>query len=139
MGNYRFNDNLHEEKQLPAGWRGIGCIMFILLPTVSYVAAVELLKIKTINFFFYGVSPTLFGAPSLPKILWEINAIRPFLNEVYSWTNLEVNILFGLVILLVLSGTIGMLYSVVYRAVNPSRYGSTDAPPSRRKAKKHSR
>ena len=139
MGNYRFTDDIHKKKQLPAGWRGIGCIMFFLLPTISYVAAIELLKITEIRNFFYRVSPKLFGPPSIHKLLWKVKSIDPFLREVYSWTNLEVNILFGLLILLVLSGFVAVFYSIMYRTVNPSRYGPTDAPPSRHKPTKKSR
>ena len=136
MGNYKFNDDIHKKKQLPAGQRGIGCLMFLLLPIVSYVAAIELLKITAIRDFFYRVSPTLFGAPSIPKLLWEVKSIDPFLREIYSWTNLEVNTLFGLVILLALSGLVAVIYAIAYGAVGPAKYGRMDAPPQRRKTKK---
>lgn len=139
MGNYRFNDDAHKKKQLPAAWRGIGCIMFFLLPTISYVAAIELLKVTSIRNFFYLISPSLFGAPSIHKLLWKVKAIDPFLREIYSWTNLEVNLVFGSLILLALSGFISLLYAIVFRAANPSRFGPTDAPPSRHKPTKKSR
>ncbi len=139
MGKYRFDDDTNKKKQLPAIWRGIGCTMFILLPIISYLGAAVLLEIKSVRFFFYGLSPTLFGEPSIPPILWEVRSIIPFLYEVRSWTNLEVNLIFASVILLILSGIISVIYSFMYRAVNPSQYGPTDAPPSKRKVKKHSR
>ena len=139
MGVYHFDDDIHEDRQLPAGQRGIGCIMIILLPIISYVAAIELLKITAIRDFFYRISPTLFGAPNIPQFFWGITAIDPFLREVHSWTNLEANILLGVVILLFLSGIIAVIYSIMYRAVAPSRYRKTDAPPQRRKQKKYKR
>ena len=138
MGKYRF-DNSTKKKELPAIWRGIGCTMIILLPIISYLAAALFLEINSIRFFFYGLSPALFGEPSIPQILWKVNSIRPFLQEIRSWTNLEVNLIFASVILIILSGIISAIYSAMFRAVNPSRYGPTDAPPSRHKAKKHSR
>ena len=136
MGNYRFTDDIHKKKHLPAGWRGIGCIMFFLLPTISYVAAIELLKITEIRNFFYRVSPKLFGPPSIHKLLWKVKSLDPFLREVYSWTNLEVNTLFGLVILLALSGLVAVIYAIAYGAVGPAKYGRMGAPPQRRKTKK---
>ena len=136
MGNYKFDDNIHEEKQLPAGQRGIGCLMFLLLPTVSYVAASELLKVTEIRHFFYRVSPALFGAPSFPKLLWEIKPIDPLLRVIYSWTDVEANILLGLLVLLALSGLVAVIYAIAYGAVGPSKYGKMDAPPERRKTKK---
>ena len=139
MGTYRFNDDVHKKKELPAGQRGIGCLLIILLPPISYFAAIVLLRITEIRSFFGRVSPALFGAPSIPKLLWKVTAIDPVLRRVSSWNNLEVNLLFGLVILLILSGIIAVFYSIMYKTVNPSRYGPTDAPPSRRRPSKKSR
>ena len=139
MGTYRFNDDVHKKKQLPAGQRGIGCLLMLLLPPISYFAAIVLLKTTEIRNFFGRVNPALFGTPSIPKLLWKIKTIDPFLRKVSSWQNLEVNLLFGLVILLVLSGVIAVFYSIMDKAVNPSRYGPTDAPPSKRRPSKKSR
>ncbi|MCP4142589.1 MAG: hypothetical protein GY755_20310 [Chloroflexi bacterium] len=136
---YKFEDPSEKSDELPAGQRGIGCGMMLLLPAISYVAAIELLKITEIKNFFIRVSPKLFGAPSIPSLLWKIKAIDPFLRRVYSWNNLEVNLLFGSLILLVLSGLIGMIYAFTYRAVTGSRYGRLDAPPPRHKPTKKSR
>ena len=141
MGNYRFDDDLHKEKQLPAGWRGIGCLLMILLPIVSYVAAMEVIKITTVRNFVYRVSPSLLGPPSLPSVLWKIDSppLLAALNTIYSWNNLEANILLASLILLVLSGFIGFFYALVYRTVSPSRYGPQDAPPPKHKPKKYKR
>ena len=139
MTGYKFDDDSKKSSELPAGQRGVGCGMMLLLPAVSYVAAMELIKITPIRNFFYGISPTLFGAPSIPSFIWKITAIKPLLDEIYSWTNLEVNLIFGAVILLVLSGLIGVVYSIAYRAVAPPRHSRLDAPPPRRKPTKKSR
>ena len=136
MGNYKFDDNVHKKKQLPAGQRGIGCILILLLPIVSYVAAMTLLQGEEVRRVFYRVSPKLFGAPNIPKLLWKVDAIIPLLNKIYSWTDLEANILLGLLILLLLSGVIGVIYAVMYKAVAPAR---RDPPPTRRKSSKKSR
>lgn len=139
MGNYRFAETPGNQKGLPAGWRGIGCLLMILLPIASYLAAIELLKIDTIRTFFYRVNPALFGPPSLHPILWKLKTITPFLNLVYSWNNLEVNLIFGLVILIALSGIVSVIYAFMFRAVRPSPYGPLDAPPSKHKPKKYVR
>ena len=139
MGNYRFNDDVYKKKQSPAGLRGIGCLMMILLPMISYIAAVELLKIKKVQSFFYAVSPSLFGAPSIPQSLLEVKSIQPLLYKISSWANLEAHILFGLAILLALSGTISLVYALIYRAVAPPRYGALDAPPQKHRGTKKSR
>ena len=139
MGTYRFDDDVHKKKQLPAGLRGVGCLMFLLLPTISYVAAIELLKVEGVKHFFYRISPSLFGTPSIPQSLWKVRSIQPFLSEISSWLNLEVNLLFGLAIMLTLSSTISLIYAIIYRAVAPPRYGKLDAPPQKHKGTKKSR
>ena len=139
MGTYNFDDNANEKKQLPAGQRGIGCALIILLPIFSYVAAIELLRIPDVRRFFYRVSPALFGAPNIPSLFWEITAIKPFLRTVSSWTNLEANLLLGVVVLILLSAVFSLIYSFAYRAVAPSRYGGHDVPPPKRKSKKYKR
>ena len=136
MGNYRFDDNIHKKNQLPAGQRGIGCMMILLLPVISYVAAATLLQGEEVRRTFYRVSPKLFGPPNIHPILWKVDAIKPLLYEIYSWTDLEAKILLGLLILLFLSGVIGLIYAIMYKAVAPKR---RDAPPPRRKPSKKSR
>ncbi|MBT3321226.1 MAG: hypothetical protein HN392_02975 [Anaerolineae bacterium] len=139
MGNYRFDDDLHKKKQLPAGQRGIGCAMMMLLPLMSYFGAVELIKIKAIRLFLYASTPSLFGPPSLPPLLWKIKPITPLLNSLYASKDLEMHIVFGLVLLLILSGIISVFYATAYRAVAPPKYSGLDAPPARRKSSKKSR
>jgi hypothetical protein len=114
-------------------------MLILLLPTISYFAATELLKNETIQTALYRTSPSLFGAPNIPSFLWKIPSLVPFFNTVYSWTNLKAILLLTVLVLFVLSSVIGFLYTIAYRAVAPSRYGPLDAPPSRHKAKKYKR
>jgi hypothetical protein len=53
--------------------------------------------------------------------------------------NLYAYIVVSLICMALISTVISMIYAVIYRIVNPVRYGPLDEPPSRRKAKKHSR
>ena len=134
MTSYQFNDEV--EEKTPAGMRGIGCSLIVILPIFSYISAVQLLKIRDVYLALYSISPSLFGAPSVHEWLWMVRSIYPFLHLYSSWTNLGANLLLGGIILVILSGIIALFYSIVLKAVSPSRYGPTDAPPSRRKVKK---
>ncbi len=139
MGDYRFDDDIHKEKKLPAGQRGIGCGIMIILPFMSYLAAIILLEIPKIRELFRASVPSLFGTPSIHPLLWQVKSITPLLRIISSWKNLEVNILFGMLILLFLAGIISVIYAIVFRAMAPPRYSGTDAPPIKRKSKKKSR
>jgi hypothetical protein len=118
-------------------WRGIGCIMFILVPILSIAIAVE-----TIN---YGVDNgwqfpyQLMGYPAMPgffrysNLLWAATAPIRGIANFYAYT------VGSLVIMLVLGGIISVLYSYVYQMTGPSRYGPTDVPPVKIKGMKKSR
>ena len=138
MGNYRFDDNIHGDKPAPAGQRGIGCIVILVLPILSYYLATLLIEIPKIRSLFKRISPSLFGKPNIPRFLWDVKAIKPVLSEIYSWTNLGVNLLLGFFVLLVLTGIFAVIYSAVFRAMNP-KYGDKDAPPVKSKGKSKSR
>ncbi len=141
MGTYRFDDARKEKKkEMPAGWRGIGCLLMMILPVFSYLAAIQLLRIESVYRLFYRMSPGLFGAPSLHPYLWKLKGLTSVLNTIHSWTNLEANLVVGVLVLIVFSVIIGIVYGFMYRAVAPPKYGPTDAPPpKRRKTKKYSR
>lgn len=138
MGIYKFDDGKGNEKEMPAGWRGIGCLLMIILPVMSFAGAIVLLQIPYIRGLFYQASPALFGPPSLPPVLWKIKSLAPFFSIIYSWTDLEAKLILTFMVLLVLSGVIGVVYAATYRSTN-RRYGPKDAPPSRRKVKKYKR
>ena len=138
MGSYRFVKP-KKEKVIPAGWRGIGCLLMLIFPVVSYFAAVELLKVDSIRFIFARAVPGLFGAFPIHPLLWRISALIPLWRWLQSINNLRVNLLFGAIIVLILSGIVSVIYSIMYRAVAPPKYGPQDAPPSKYKPKKYSR
>ena len=62
-----------EKKEMPSGWRGIGCIFMIMMPVISYLAAVYLLDevdsvhnlfAKAMPGFFsgiFGINPSVWG------------------------------------------------------------------------------
>lgn len=137
--SYRFQEP-KQKKEMPAGWRGIGCLLILIFPIVSYFAAIELLKADSIYALFARALPGLFGAIPIHPLLWRVTALVPLWNWLRSINNLNVNLVFGAIILLILSGIVSVLYGIMYRAVAPSKRGPTDAPPQKRsKNKKYSR
>lgn len=118
-------------------WRGIGCIMFILIPILSIAVGVE-----TIN---YGIENKwrlpyqLLGYPVLPDFLrfsdliWSATAPIRGIEHFYAYA------LASIIIMLVLGGIISVIYSFVYQLMGPARYGPTDVPPLKIKGMKKSR
>ena len=130
MGKYdRFER--YQDMQQPAAsrihpiWRGIGCMMLILIPIIAFAAA---------DTFFENASDlSLFGSAVFPSsgIMYRVF----FSFEIFGGTSLRFTpfhlvftILFSVIGFMVFS----FAYAVVYRVSGPPRYGPTDAPPPRR-------
>ncbi len=122
---------------VPSGWRGIGCILILLLPVLSYGIALFLLEnVPAVGRFFSDATPWLWGTVPIPPLLLKLTS----LNGLWSWlshqNNLMLELFLAVIILIFLSGFISMIYAFMYRAVAPSKYGPTDAPPPKRRGKR---
>ncbi|MBL7164023.1 MAG: hypothetical protein ISS57_15610 [Anaerolineales bacterium] len=119
MGRYdRYTKrDVEEQKGLHPIWRGIGCIMIILMPVMAYAGAVELVKANYQN-----------GWVLMPAELASTVTI-PYVGSIH---NLYAYIAVGLILLVIGFGILTILYSIMYSALGPPKYGPTDAPPPRR-------
>ena len=138
MGKYRSStrQDVMAPKQPPPIWRGIGCLLIILVPVLSYAAA----ELSLPFFLNQGLVPReLLFTPRVPDWLW----IAPMLAQIVQsligrYAFLAILILTFIYILFI--GTIiSILYAFMYRLAAPSRYGPMDAPPPRIKVKKYKR
>jgi hypothetical protein len=93
-------------------WRGIGCILIILIPILSFAAA-KLLVQENLQQKWVQIPDELKGSidvPSLGQILYADLAVT--------------------VILLVIGfGLLTIVYALIYRIFGPSPYGPMDVPP----------
>lgn len=109
--------------------RGIGCILFAIVPVLSYGVAVLLVK--------YGISkgwpipPDWLGYPSAHPMLWRLQGLAPILQSYEQQTNLTANIIFAIAIAVVVFGVLSIFYGFMYKFMGPAQYGPTDAPPIR--------
>jgi hypothetical protein len=112
-------------------WRGIGCVMLVLLPIIAYAAAD--------TFFDSADRLVLFNSTIFPSS----GIVSRVLISIPLWgdTVLRVSIfhivfmlLFSILAYLIFS----FVYALIYRVTGPPKYGPTDAPPiprSRRRRK----
>ncbi|MEW5871773.1 MAG: hypothetical protein AB1894_21070 [Chloroflexota bacterium] len=108
-------------------WRGIGLILIILIPIMSFAGAVELVDANIRNNWLPQANAS-----------YELMASRPV-----PLINIPVNHLYAVLLTAALLALLGFgvlvfFYAIMYSAMGPSRYGPLDAPPlrSRRKKKK---
>ncbi len=125
-----------KKKEMNPMWRGVGCVLFIAVPLLSWGIMTLLLPVVKDT---GQVPPELLanvrfspGVLKLP-ILGNIALYLASISEL--WLKL---IIFGLV-LFVLIVIFSLLYSMVYQVVGPPRYTEMDAPEMERGAKSYKR
>ncbi len=118
-------------------WRGIGVVLAILVPILSYSGAYLLVRenfqrkwvvlpadlIKTVNFI-----PLLEAIPKqLSGIYSILSGIVASIGRIY-YVDLALTVFF----MIVGFGLLTIFYGLIYSAVGPSRYGPVDAEPIRK-------
>ena len=139
MGKYR----TFEKKTPPRStephpiWRGIGCLIWLILPVLSYG-----LSILTVTYAIKrGIQfpEQITGYPVMPGILFRVPGLIGLLNWLQNQYNLYLILLVAFFFVVMLAGTIAILYAFMYRVSAPPRYSGVDAPPVNIKVKKYKR
>jgi hypothetical protein len=95
-------------------WRGIGCLMMIIIPIMAYAGAVVLVQMNLEQGWL----------PSPAELMQTVTI--PYVG---SFPHLFAHLLVTLLLSLVGFSVLTALYSLMYRMVGPSQYGPQDAPP----------
>ncbi len=120
MGRYnRFDRTPMKERpwKIHPVWRGIGCVLIVLLPIMAYAGADVLIKSNLKN-----------GWMAIPVELAGTIFI-PFIGGI---PYLYAKLLAGVVLLVIGYAILTIIYSLLFSAVGPPRYGPMDAPPPRK-------
>lgn len=109
--------------------RGIGCIMMVLVPILAYGLAILLVNFGAAR--GWPIPSTWYGPPSIPPALSRLQGLQPIIGFLKAQTNLEANLIFTLVLIVLIGGIMSMLYGYIYTLFGPPKYGPQDAPPIR--------
>ena len=97
-------------------WRGIGCLILILLPIIAFAGAKVLVQMNSRR-NWVSISKELAGSivvPVIGRVLYADLAV--------------------MIILIVIGfGLLTVLYALMYRLFGPPTYGPLDVPPERRR------
>ena len=118
-------------------WRGIGCIMMLLIPVISIAAGYE-----TINYALtegYRVPYQLLGTPTYPDLFYKSSGLMIILSPVTAIKHFYAYAVASIFYMVLLGGISSLGYAIVYRIVGPARYGPLDAPPPKVKVKPYKR
>ncbi len=118
-------------------WRGIGCLLMLIVPIMAFILATITISLAVTA--GWPLPYQLLGTPVMPADLWKIQAITPVLGFIESQNNLYAILLVTVLFIVFLSAVLTFIYAVMYRIVGPSRYGPLDAPPPRVKARGYKR
>lgn len=117
-------------------WRGIGCLLMVIVPAISYwLANVILQEAKGMGF----IPQELLGYLHFPDWAWEVPVLSTILPVFAGLRDVWAFLIFFAVIVLLISGLVSLLYSAGYQMVGPARYSELDSPPEKRKAKEYKR
>lgn len=138
MGKYQTGVRRDEPraKGPPPIWRGIGCLLIVLVPILSYAAADLSLP------FFQGqglVPRELLVTPQAPEWLWVAPAVAQAFQFLFGRPGILAILVLMFFYILFIGGIMSLLYAYMYQLAAPSRYGPMDAPPPRIKVKKYKR
>ena len=138
MGKYKTSVSQPSMKpnQPPPIWRGIGCLLIIIVPILSYATAVT-----TLPFFIDQkiVPKELLIAPQVPGWMNFAPVLAQLLRSLIGHYAFPAIVVLTLLYIFVIGGVISIFYAYLYRMIAPSRYGPMDAPPPRIKVKKYKR
>jgi hypothetical protein len=136
-GTYEFSRPGDEKRwKVHPIWRGIGCLLMIIIPVVSYAGAALLVR-ENIEYAWFQVPVELSGVVNFEPVYSFLPFLQSFLLSLGPIYYLD--ILLTVAFMIVGFGLVSGVYSIMYRAVNPSRYGPYDAPPIRRSRRARSR
>lgn len=117
-------------------WRGIGCLLILLVPAISIGAALLTLgNPAAVAYMPYE----LMGYPVFPDYFFATEGLTTIFAPIANIENLYAIIMLSVLYIIALGGIISVLYAMIYRMVNPMRYGPLDAPPLSVRAKKYKR
>ena len=128
---------VRQQQATPAIWRGIGCLLILAVPLISFILAAA-----TVQFGMDHQWPLpyqLIGYPVMPNLLWKVPGFVPVLTFIQAQNNLYAVLTLTVVYVVALGTLISLIYAIIYRLVGPSRYGPLDVPPPSIKVKRYKR
>jgi hypothetical protein len=132
----KFETGKSEKKAMNPLWRGIGCILIVLVPLIT----LGLTAIVTPVLSATGYVPhELMGHVIFPDWVFKVPILNAITAFIASINNLWLDLIIFIVILVILTGISSLIYVSVLQVIGPPRYGEKDAPPSKYKAKEYKR
>jgi hypothetical protein len=136
-GTFNKHKELPSRREVHPVWRGIGFVMILLIPIISWLASMVLLDVgRKQGWAFLG---ELSDPIKFPEWAYKVPVIMNVANYITNFPNLKSLLLFFFLVLILLSGVFAVLNAVLYRMFGPPRYTNLDAPAPRVRTKRYTR
>ncbi len=140
MGKYQ--SSVHKRiKPKPQGphviWRGIGCLMLLIVPMISIAAGIETIRYGLEN--DWTIPYQLLGRPSLPDLFYQSSGLMTIFSPILGIQHFYAYAVTSIGYMVLIGGITSVAYAAAYRMVGPPRYGPLDMPPPNIKTKKYTR
>jgi hypothetical protein len=124
-------------REVHVAWRGIGCLMMLVIPIISAAAAYE-----TINYGLengWAVPYQLLGFPRYPDWFYASNGLMQILSPITNTRHFYAYAATTFLYMVLLAGIMAVIYAFAYRVVGPPRYGPLDVERPNIKTKNYKR
>jgi hypothetical protein len=138
MGKYQSGVRREEPhaEGMPPIWRGIGCLLIVLVPLISFAAA----NLSMPFFKDQGLVPSqLLVTLQAPDWLSVAPVVAQIYESLLGRPGILATLALTIIYILFIGGLLTLLYAYMYRLAAPTRYGPMDAPPPRIKIRKYKR
>lgn len=135
--NYFRKANDETKQQIHPVWRGIGCLITVVTPIISWAAAASLIDLgKAQN---WPSLAEMSGTYRFSPIFYQIPGVSVVANYLSGIPYLIPLVILFILFLMLFSGIFAFLNAVLYRMIGPPRYGELDAPAPRIRTKRYKR
>ncbi len=125
-----------EKEQVAPIWRGIGCLMIVIIPVVSYMLASLAMTLAVQAEL--PMPYQFIGNPVLPPVLFR-TGLAPIAGFLAQQENLYGILALTVLFIVIIGGIVSVVYAAIYRVVGPPRYGPLDAETPRINVKRYKR
>ncbi len=109
-------------------WRGIGCILFLIVPIMAWVGAAMVLQSNVKLPLLYEMTRIVIvpytHITQIDKLILQVN------NYFKASAFMEGQLFLTIIFLFIGYGVLAFFYSVLYKMAGPPRYGPFDVPPN---------
>lgn len=141
MGKYqssaRRKPTKERNKEVHVAWRGIGCLMMLIIPVISIALGYETVNYGLAN--DWVIPFQLLGFPRYPEWFYASSGLMLLLSPFTAIKHFYAYATFSILYMILLSGVMSVIYAYIYRMIAPPRYGPLDVAPPNVKLKKYKR